>query len=211
MYRPLYRLVCGLTLSWPLLLSGCTSCGSWFGVDNCAVHPLGSMPSPVGTHARRIFDTQAAKAEADDFVIYRHEWANAGKELNGYGRYHLQQIAQRLPSVPFPVLIQIDKDQQLNEARRQVVVQFLVQAGITDAEVRVLVGFPEAEGLNGEEAERMYQQSIWSGYGNQGYGMQQGVGGPFGWGIANPFGNNRGFSGQRGLNRGGLGWGNYPF
>ena len=36
--------------------------------------------------------------------------------------------------------------------RRQVIVQFLLHCRIPDAEARVIVAFPKAEGLFGEEA-----------------------------------------------------------
>ena len=48
---------------------------------------------------------QAELAEADDFVIYEHEWLYDPAALCGsirpgpYGSYHLTQIAKRLPDV----------------------------------------------------------------------------------------------------------------
>jgi hypothetical protein len=141
---------------------------------------------------------QIDKAEADDFVIYKHEWYMGGKELGPYGRYHIQLIARRIPSVPFPVMIQVTEDASLNEARRKAVVRMLQDAGVADAEQRVVLGYPEAEGLYGEEAEQAFQRMIQL---NQS---------PFGLGNLGPLGNNR-FLGNRNFFRGGLGLGGFPF
>ena len=145
-------------------------------------------------------DAQAARAEADDFVIYHHEWYLGGIALGPYGQYHVQQIAQRLGSVPFNVTIQATPDQQLNEARRQAVIKALTAAGLTEVELRVAVGYPEAEGLYGEDAERAYQSMLQGG--NQNYG---GFGGNFGRGFGNFF------NPSRSLFRGNLGLGSFPF
>jgi len=98
-----------------------------------------------------------------------------------------------LPEVPFPVLIQVDLNATLNEARRQTIVAMLTQHGVPDAEQRVVLGYPEAEGLFGEEAERIYPQMLRGSYGQRftpgfrsgfggygGYGGFGGAGGTFG-------------------------------
>jgi hypothetical protein len=187
----------GLGLALPALISGCASCDGP-GLDRCPSIPPGAMPQPPGAFVQRLDTMQIDKAEADDFVIYKHEWYMGGKELGPYGRYHLQLIARRLPSVPFPVMIQVAEDAALNEARRKAVVQMLQSAGLTDAEQRVVLGYPEAEGLYGEEAEQAYQRMIQL---NQN---------PFGLGNFGPLGNNR-FLGNRNFFRGGLGLGGFPF
>jgi hypothetical protein len=78
------------------------------------------------------------------------------------------------------------------------VVYYLTLAGVPDAEDRVVLGFPEAEGLYGDEAERIYSQMI-SGRPTGGFGAQTEFG-PFN-NRTNPFG------GFRGNFRGGLGGG----
>src|SRR5262245_62164584 len=95
----------------PGLLSGCATTGYHSCcVDNCATVPPGAQPAPNGTYVRRFRDLEAAKAEADDFVIYKHEWFMGGKELGPYGTYHVNEIVKRLPFVPFPVMLQAHKD-----------------------------------------------------------------------------------------------------
>ncbi len=190
-----------LAIALPGLLNGCATEANW---DRCATIPPGAMPAPVGTNVNRIVDAQAARAEADDFVIYHHEWYLGGVTLGPYGQYHVQQIAQRLPTVPFNVTIQATPDQQLNETRRKVVVSALTAAGLTDVDIRVAVGYPEAEGLYGEEAERAYQFMQQGGFNNFG---------GFGWGGMGGFGRGFGnfFGGGRNFFRGNLGLGSGPF
>lgn len=184
------------------LLSGCASTVEKCTFDPCPDFPPGAMPPKTGTHVRQIMDMQSMKAEADDFVIYKNEWFMGGVDLGPYGKYHLQQIAQRLPSVPFPVVIQTTTDPRLNELRRLEVVKALSLAGLGDVEQRVVVGFPEGEGLYGDEAERIYGQMI------------QGGGNPYGGGFGTGYGGYGGgnfFGGSRSQYRSGLGLGNYPF
>jgi hypothetical protein len=187
----------------PNLLAGCIPA---LYVDNCSDIPAGAIPAPYGTYNTRLQATQATNAEADDFVIYKYEWHMGGAELGPYGRYHLNEIVNRLPQVPFPVIVQPHVDAHLTEARRQVVVNYLAQHGIRDADQRVLVAFPAAEGLYGEEAEIIFESMIRG----RGDGFGRGLGGvgrqfaPFG-GRYSPF------SGFRGGFRGGLGGGFYGF
>jgi hypothetical protein len=96
------------------------------------------------------------KAAEDDFVIYKHEWFQGGINLGPYGRYHLNEIVRRLGGVPFPVVIQADFNEELNAARQQAIVRYLNYSGYHDAAMRVIVAFPRAEGLFGDEAFRIY-------------------------------------------------------
>jgi hypothetical protein len=191
----------------PAALAGCAA-GDQCALDRCATIPPGAMPLPTGAYTRNLQDAQAVQAEADDFVIYHHEWYLGGIELGPYGKYHLQQIAQRLPGVPFPVIVQASADPKLNETRRVEVIKNLMAAGLVDVEPRVVVGFPLAGGLYGDEGERIFNQ------------MQQGVGNPYGF-FGGAFGGGYGggfggygsnfFGGGRSMFRGGLGLGNFPF
>lgn len=182
--------------------------------DKCASIIPGSLPAPNGSFVRQFQLATTNKGEMDDFVIYLHEWFMGGKELGPYGDYHLAQIVQRLPSVPFPVLIEVGLDPTLNECRRRLVIEKLSFAGVPDPANRVLMGKPEAEGLNGPESFRVYQGLLFNtgqnaggyGYGGGGYG---GYGNGFGGGG---FGG-AGFGGGGGYGGGGYGggFGGFPF
>jgi hypothetical protein len=154
------------------------------GLDNCSAIPAGAIPVPNGTYVHAWQEAQANKAEADDFVFYRQEWCMGGHELGPFGRYHLHQVIKRLPDVPFPVVVQPALDHHLNESRRQLLVECLAMNGVPDADRRVIVAFPDAEGLNGEEAPIVYRQMI---RGTGGFGGNTGIGGSVG-GISGGFG-----------------------
>jgi hypothetical protein len=184
-------------LQWALVLivlAGCIGRQGRFALDNCSRIPPGAIPAPNGTWTQAWQHAQASKAEADDFVVYKHEWFLGGDQLGPYGQYHIDQMAKRLPQVPFPVLIQAEPDPQLNEVRRQVVVQALAMAGIPDADARVVIGFPQPGGLWGDEVSIIYLQMI---QGAGGFGGNTGIGGSvsggFGGGFTGGFG---GFGGS---------------
>jgi hypothetical protein len=138
------------------------------------------MPSPNGTFTHQLFDAQAAKAEADDFVIYKNEWYMEGKTLGPYGTYHLAEITKRLPEVPFPVVIQPSADPDLNEVRRQAIVTCLLNHGCADADHRVIIAYPQAEGWFAEcEAERTFIRMLlpqYNPYFSNGFGSYFGSG-----------------------------------
>jgi hypothetical protein len=147
-------------------------------IDNCANIPKGAIPQPYGWFVHAWQNAQCAKAEADDFVIYKHEWFKGGAELGPYGTYHIHQILKRLPGVPFPVLIEVEtQNPERNEMRRAVIVNYLAQVGVHDPETRVVLGYPEASGIYGDEAPRIYQQMISQ---QSLFGAFGGMGGGFG-------------------------------
>ncbi len=181
----------------PVLLAGC--CGVrtlWTG--GCYTVPQGSQPEPLGAHVRRYQTIQENNAEADDFVIYLHEWFKGGPELGPYGKYHVHQIIQRLPGVPFPVLLQVSPDPNMDQVRRSRIVALLLAGGIAEAEERVILGYPAAEGLFGEEAPRIFQRLLMPQYG---FG---GMGGGYG-GFGGGFGGFGGGFGGGGFGGGGFG------
>ena len=141
-------------------------------------------PAPLGSYLYGWRDAQAIAAEADQFVIYRQEWYLDGTKPGPYGSYHLQRIVERLPSVPFPVIIEVDmRDEKINLARKTFVVNQLLAAGITDAPARVIVGYPRAEGLFGDEAARIFLQRFGAGQTGGTMGTGGGAYGGAGFGV----------------------------
>jgi hypothetical protein len=175
--------------------------------QDCKDIPCGAIPPCTGTHVKEIMRTQAELAEADDFVFYECEWMYNGEthcgtaQLGPEGTYRLGMVLRRLPDVPFPVLIQTNLDEKLNEARRNFIVQYLRDNGIPDADQRVIVGFPTAEGLFGTEACPAFYRGF---YGQQYGGGLYGGAGAYGGGAIGAYGvSSFGLSGYGGL--GGLG------
>lgn len=149
-------------------------CGHWLCVDNCATIPPGALPAPLGTYVNAFIKVQESNAEADDFVIYKNMWYRGGKELGPFGKYQLDLIAKRLPTTPFPVVIATSKNDELDEARREVIVALLAMRGCTDP-TRVIVAYPVAEGLYAEDADRVAR--VLFRVGVQGFGSISGVSG----------------------------------
>jgi hypothetical protein len=189
----------GLTLTGPAHgqeIEGGTMIGAGPGrvhCDRCANIPPGVQPAPPGTYVNKFIHVQAAKAETDDFVLYKHMWFNGGTELGPLGRYQLDLITRRLPTVPFPVVIETSKDDQLDSQRRGVIVALLRARGFTDPD-RVIVAYPIAEGLRGDEAVLVYNGLInlgaglgGGGFGPGGLGGLGGLGFP-GFGLGTGFG-----------------------
>lgn len=170
------------------LFKKCGKCGkcAHCHVDNCSDVPADAIPLPIGTYTRTHFNRQNAKAEADDFVIYWNHFQENSAMLSPFGSQQLLLIAKRLPYAPYPVVIQVEKNPDLGRARREEVVAFLTNAGIANAQERVIMGWPGAEGLYGEEAERIFQQLPLAGGGGGGFG---GFG--FGGGFVGGFGYGR--------------------
>ena len=139
-------------------------CRAWGGlrgrIDKCATIPAGAIPPPIGTHTNEIFAVQSAKAEMDQFVIYLYEWYGDTANFGPFGSRHIERIAARLPKVTQTVVIEPDRDPGVNEARRVTVIAYLEQHGNPNASQMVVLGFPQAEGLYGDEAPRIYRQMI---------------------------------------------------
>jgi hypothetical protein len=206
------------------LASGCCwhHCGG--GRFGAARHA--GTDTPLGTAVNAWYEEQANRAEANDFTIYLNEWYMGGLDLGPMGLHHLADIARRAPEVPFPVVIEPHLDAALNEQRRQHIVNALQQQGIGDADARVIVAYPQAEGLYAEEGTRLFYQMFmnrnaasrggWNGWGGAGWGNGWDGGwggGAGGWGGGG-WGNNGwggGSWGGWGGGLGGYGWGRGGF
>src|SRR3954454_8844881 len=96
----------GLILPGLLAVCGTLSAGDWWWIDNCATIPKGAIPPPYGTHLHEVLAGQHVRAEAEKFVISKHEWYLGGTVPGPAGRRHLAAIGDKLASTPFPVVIE---------------------------------------------------------------------------------------------------------
>jgi hypothetical protein len=122
--------------------------------------PAGAQPQPVGSSVRDHFGRQAAKAEQDDFVVYNYEWDGESTRLTRNGARRFGSVAPRLASEPFDFIIEPSADERLDDARRRALVTLVARQGIPNADDRVVVAYPSAEGLFGDEAPRIYDGVI---------------------------------------------------
>lgn len=126
---------------------------------------------PLGSIVRSHWHMMETNAEASDFVMYRHEFVDNSSELTPYGKDHIMEIAARMPTAPFPVVVQRsmhNADPELDRIRRELVVRVLSDLGNHDAERRTVVSQPYSNGLNGMEAEQDYGRFRNVRTGNQG-------------------------------------------
>jgi hypothetical protein len=174
-------------------LAGCTSPQNFSGG---AARPLS-----LGAISDQVWMTQEDNAEASKFVVYEHEFQLHKAILNTAGEDHVKQMAARIAKgANFPVIIErtmtgddrgdyhypTGPDPELDIRRRALVVAALERFGIADANDRVLITTPMAEGITGVEAEANYQRAIYysraTGSFGQGFGGFGGVSG-FGGGV----------------------------
>jgi uncharacterized membrane protein YgcG len=167
-------LACGLLC----VLSGCCAhCGRLL-CDGCADIPPGAIPQPTGAHACAWQTTQDALAERDDFVVYQYEWKGESAELGPFGRRHVAGLVQRLEAQPCSIIVEPSENPSLDTQRQASLIALLAAHGVPDAESRISVGYPAAEGLHGQEAPRLEQGYFRSGSRRGGFG-----GGGFGGGF----------------------------
>ena len=129
------------------VVSGCHN-----GSGSCNDITPGAIPQPNGTYLCQWNHAQTGRADRDNFVIYQYEWSADGTKLTTFGQEHLARIAQGLPQVGFPVVIEPASDPHLNESRRLAVLEALANCHVPIVPDRVIFGRPEAEGLYGQEA-----------------------------------------------------------
>lgn len=139
---------------------------------------------PLGSTVRAHYEQMQTNAEAVDFIINDVEFIRESAALTPNGRDHILEIAARMPSSPFPVIVERSKnnaDPELDAIRRDLVAQVLSDLGSPDANSRVFIATPYGPGFTGREAERTYYQHVLSG--GQGFNnFGGGGGGGFGGG-----------------------------
>jgi hypothetical protein len=136
--------------------------------------PGADRPFPLGQVTDSFWEMQQTNAEAADFLFYDHEFRFDTKtrqdtaELTPGGKKHLQQVALRLEHVPFPVVIEESPHNsrpELDQARRQTIVEQLGRLGLPNAEERVVVANAFPEGYTGIESEGSYYNVLGNSFG----------------------------------------------
>ncbi len=148
---------------------------------------------PLGAISRAHWHMMETNGEASDFVIHRSEFVDNSSELSPYGRDHIQEIAARMSSAPFPVLVERsmnNSDPELDAIRRNLVARVLTDLGNPDADQRTIVSQPYSNGINSIEGEQDLMRFRLSrgglgggGFGGGGFGGGGGGGGGGGFGF----------------------------
>lgn len=155
---------------------------------------------PLGSNVRSHYHQMETNGEAEDFVIHRHEFIGASAELNSFGLDHLLEIAARMRTAPFPILIERSEnnsDPELDQFRRRQVAEILTALGNPAANARTIVSQDYDPGIAGPTAASNYKRFIeLDDDDGRGGGRGGGGGGGFGGG-AGGFGGGGGGGGFR--------------
>ena len=202
--RVVWRVLARSGLVLPVLMvpSNELNAGDWWRIDNHSTIPKGAITPTYGTHVSNIFAGQYARGQAEKFVIYKHEWYQGGTQPGPAARKHWAAIFEKLCIVPGPIIVQpIEPEEvdggshaesaKLNEERRRRVVEYLASRGDPDADRRVILGYPTAEGLYGIPANLLGTRYLFSQSGIGAFGGGGGFGGGgFGGGMGGMGGGN---------------------
>jgi hypothetical protein len=96
------------------------------------VHPDG-FGAVFGDYRANHAAAEAQAQERAEYMFYDHEFENGSDKLTPRAIGHLEHVAQRLPHAPFAVVVQRSPDDsrpELDEARRQTLIQELKQLGV---------------------------------------------------------------------------------
>jgi len=145
---------------------------------------------PLGSTVQSHYQVMETNGEAMDFVVHQNEFMGETAQLTPDGKDHILEIAARMRSAPFPVVIERtwnNADPELDGHRRSLIAQILTDLGNPDAQQRTVVATAYGPGYNSIQAEPMYYRHTMSGsgYGNGygSYGNTMGTYGGFGGGI----------------------------
>jgi|GEM_PF-1009205 len=166
-----------------------------------------AVPAPTGTYVNQWNDAMICAARQQHLIVSRHEWFSGGIELGPEGRDHVSQLAESLQYSSEQAVIELEPVQpdydetleeatsrtlQMNEQRRQAVIELMVESGMPDADQRVILRPLDPVGVRGLEAPRVYNSLLFGGQGG-GQGGNQNGGGNMGAGQGN--GGGGGFGG----------------
>ncbi|MHC4875258.1 MAG: hypothetical protein ACYTGL_02090 [Planctomycetota bacterium] len=171
-------------------VTGC-SCPTWLYKEKWTMRvpvPCPPAPAPLGSSVVSLQHAQEINSEANDFVVYDHEFVKNETRLTPAGEDHVRQIAARMEETGFPVIVEqtenevdpsstykypVANDADLDTSRRDLVVQALNLLGVQGADSRVIVGPSPSFGLTGNQAIRAYNV----GFSGRGSGRGGGFGG----------------------------------
>jgi len=160
-----------LPLLGGLLLAGCYHHGQCQVPHEQRIQPPYDRPFPLGQVSDAHWDTQQTNAEAADFIFYDHEFVGNTAELTPAARKHIEQVALRMPHVPFPVVVEETENEgnrELDQRRREAIIGHLTQIGVEFPPERVVVAPAFPPGLSAIEGEAAYYSTFYDNFGTGG-------------------------------------------
>ncbi len=165
-------------------LTGCCNPCGGLGLFNWPNHDRNMIPNvfPLGSVMRSHIHAEQTNAEASDMIFNLVHFTGETAHLTPDGKDHLMEVAARMRSVPFPVLIERtpnNANPQLDAERRVVVARYLADLGNPDSEQRTIVATPYSRGVNSYEGEADYYTNFnfRGNYNNNGNNGNSGAGG----------------------------------
>lgn len=140
---------------------------------------------PLGAVMRAHHHQMQTNGEAADFILFQMDFVGQSAELTPDGKDKVLEMAARMRSAPFPVVIERtwnNADPELDAHRRNLIAQILVDLGNTDANTRVFVSPAYGLGKHTMDGVIEFWQYTYQGFGN-GMGGMGGMGGGFGGGM----------------------------
>ena len=191
---------------WRPSCGGCCGGGLFGGLRGRLSQRSLAIPDeyPVGAVERAHFHQMQTNAEAADFILYQHDFVGETAELTPDGKDKILEIAARMRSAPFPVLVERmwnNADPELDGHRRELIARILTDMGNPDAGNRTFVSPAYGPGKQSLEAAPEYYQNTYVGNQNNQNGNGGGGGGGFGG-----FGGGGGGGGGGGFGGGGFGY-----
>ncbi|HET6422505.1 MAG TPA: hypothetical protein VFG20_02405, partial [Planctomycetaceae bacterium] len=148
----------------------CGLCGS-----SCCNHRSLAIPEqyPVGAVERSHFHQMQTNGEAADFILHRKDFVLSSAELTPDGKDKILEIAARMRSAPFPVIVERSEnnsDPELDAHRRSLVAQILTDCGNPDANNRTFVSPAYGLGKHALDGSPEFYQHIYQGGSNNNQG-----------------------------------------
>jgi hypothetical protein len=117
---------------------------------------------PYGSYVLQAEQMQIVNGLRDQQVLYNYDFGlgDHAAELTPRGQYQLRKIICRMQISPCPIIVQIsdvnNPNPELDEARRQFVLDALRQAGMPATDELVISDRPPLPGLQGSEGVMVY-------------------------------------------------------
>jgi len=132
---------------------------------------------PFGSYVVQAEQMQMVNGLQDQQVLYHYDFypGDRSTTLSPRGEYQLRKIIQRMEIAPSPIIVQTSiVNPDLDEARRQHILDALRAAGVPAEPELVVVDHPPLPGLQGLEGELVYGNML---------GQTQARGGGFQYGV----------------------------